>query len=130
MICARCHHFAAAPGATLCHRCLGDSPEPAPVFGSTPGQWLRSPVGLGWAAVVLLGVVVAADRFPGWAVVRQYDATRPRADRLTRAAPVPRAGGGRGGRGGGAPPRGPPPPAAARGRGRGGTTGADTRCHR
>ncbi|MGY5009088.1 DUF4328 domain-containing protein [Streptomyces sp. 900105755] len=73
MICARCHHFAAAPGATLCHRCLGDSPEPAPAFGSTPGLWLRSPVGLGWAAAVLLGVVMAADLFAVWADFLRYD---------------------------------------------------------
>ncbi|MER7841009.1 DUF4328 domain-containing protein [Streptomyces sp. NPDC096040] len=74
MICARCHHFAAAPGAALCHRCLGASPEPAPVFGRTPGLWLRSPVGLGRAAVVLLGVVIAADLFAVWAGFLQYDA--------------------------------------------------------
>ncbi|WP_217554199.1 DUF4328 domain-containing protein [Streptomyces sp. GbtcB6] len=91
MICARCHHFAAAPGAALCHRCLGDSPEPAPAFGSTPGLWLRSPVGLGWAAVVLLGAVVAADLFAVWADFLQYDATGALADGETGAAAFRRA---------------------------------------
>ncbi|MEU9447495.1 DUF4328 domain-containing protein [Streptomyces sp. NPDC048277] len=91
MICARCHHFAAAPGSALCHRCLGDSPEPAPVFGSTPGLWLRSPVGLGWATVVLLGVVVAADLFSVWADFLQYDATGALADGDTGAAAFRRA---------------------------------------
>jgi hypothetical protein len=91
LICARCHHFAAAPGSTLCHRCLGDSPEPAPAFGGTPGLWLRSPVGLGWAAVVLLGVVVAADLFAVWADFKQYDATGALADGETGAAAFRRA---------------------------------------
>ena len=91
MICARCHHFAAAPGATLCHRCLGDSPEPAPAFGSSPGLWLRSPVGLGWAAAVLLGAVVAADLFALWADFLQYDATGALADGETGAAAFRRA---------------------------------------
>jgi Domain of unknown function (DUF4328) len=91
LICARCHHFAAAPGATLCHRCLGDSPEPVPAFGSTPGLWLRSPVGLGRAAAVLLGTVVAADLFAVWADLLQYDATGALADGETGAAALRRA---------------------------------------
>ncbi|MER6535085.1 DUF4328 domain-containing protein [Streptomyces sp900105755] len=91
MICARCHHFAAAPGTTLCHRCLGDPPAPVPAAGSTPGLWLRSPVGLGWAAAVLLGAVVAADLFAVWADFLQYDATGALADGQTGAAAFRRA---------------------------------------
>ncbi|MFJ9345820.1 DUF4328 domain-containing protein [Streptomyces sp. NPDC101237] len=76
MNCARCRHFAAAPGATLCDRCRAAPPEPVrePVTGGAPGARPRSPVGLGWAAAVLLGAVVAADLFALWADLRQYDA--------------------------------------------------------
>ncbi|MFD3588666.1 DUF4328 domain-containing protein [Streptomyces sp. NPDC058683] len=91
LICARCHHFAAAPGAALCQRCLGASSEPVPVFGSAPGLWLRSPVGLGWAAAVLLGAVVAADLFAVCADLLQYDATSALADGETGAAAFRRA---------------------------------------
>ena len=91
LICARCHHFAAAPGATLCHRCLGDSSEPVPAFGSSPGLWLRSPVGLGWAAAVLLGVVIAADLFAVCADLIQYDAAGALADGEPSAAAFRRA---------------------------------------
>lgn len=91
LICARCHHFAAAPGATLCDRCLGAPPEPVPPVVGAPGPWLRSPVGLGWAAAVLLGAVVAADLFAVWADLLQYDATGALADGETGAAAFRRA---------------------------------------
>ncbi|SEE69018.1 DUF4328 domain-containing protein [Streptomyces sp. Ag109_O5-10] len=91
MICARCHHFAAAPGTTLCHRCLGDPPAPVPAAGSTPGLWLRSPVGLGWAAAVLLGAVVAADLFAVWANFLRYDVMGDLVDGETGAAVFLRA---------------------------------------
>jgi hypothetical protein len=44
----------------------------APPHGAA---WLRSPVGLGRAVAVLLGVVVAVDLFAIWAGVRVYDVT-------------------------------------------------------
>ncbi|MFF4900386.1 DUF4328 domain-containing protein [Streptomyces sp. NPDC001068] len=91
MICVRCHHFAAASGATLCDRCLGASAEPAPAVGGAPGSWLRSPVGLGWAAAVLLGAVVAADLFAVWTDLFRYDATGALADGETGAAAFRRA---------------------------------------
>ncbi|MEU0964781.1 DUF4328 domain-containing protein [Streptomyces sp. NPDC005917] len=91
LICARCHHFAAAPGTALCHLCQGRSSEPAPVFDGTPGLWLRSPVGLGWAAAVLLGAVIAADLFAVCADLLQYDATGALADGETGAAALRRA---------------------------------------
>ncbi|WP_052768562.1 DUF4328 domain-containing protein [Streptomyces humi] len=91
MICARCHHFAAAPGAALCHRCLGESPDPRAVFGGSPGLWLRSPVGLGRAAAALLGVVVATDLFALGAGFLRYDATGDLAAGATGAEVFDRA---------------------------------------
>lgn len=44
----------------------------APPHGAA---WLRSPVGLGRAVAVLLGVVVAVDLFAIWAGVRVHDVT-------------------------------------------------------
>ncbi|MEU9974836.1 DUF4328 domain-containing protein [Streptomyces sp. NPDC051014] len=76
VICARCRHFAAAPGTTLCDRCRAAPPAPVgvPAAGGAPGPRPRSPVGLGWAAAVLLGAVVAADLFALAADLVQYDA--------------------------------------------------------
>ncbi|WP_235457169.1 DUF4328 domain-containing protein [Streptomyces olivochromogenes] len=69
MICSRCHHFAAAPGGTLCAQCAVALPAPAPAapFAPPANAWLRSPVGLGRAAAVALGLVIAADLFAIWA---------------------------------------------------------------
>ncbi|MFF7448622.1 MULTISPECIES: DUF4328 domain-containing protein [unclassified Streptomyces] len=38
-----------------------------------PAAWLRSPIGLGWAAVAGLGAVIATDLFAVWADVVLYD---------------------------------------------------------
>ncbi|MEU7384861.1 DUF4328 domain-containing protein [Streptomyces sp. NPDC042207] len=76
MICARCNHFAAAPGGPLCAQCAVAPPPPGlPSVGTmgTPGPWLRSPVGLGRAAAAALGLVVAADLFAVWADFLQLD---------------------------------------------------------
>ncbi|MEV0177961.1 DUF4328 domain-containing protein [Streptomyces sp. NPDC050625] len=85
MICSRCHHFAAAPGGTLCTRCAGEPPAPMPTYTGTPytgvpnaaapGARLRSPVVLGRAAAVALGLVIAADLFAIWADFLQLDVT-------------------------------------------------------
>ncbi|MGW2639570.1 DUF4328 domain-containing protein [Streptomyces sp. NPDC001348] len=72
MICSRCHHFAAAPGGTLCTRCAGTPEQPAPPFPGAPGAWLRSPVGLGRATVAALGLVVATDLFAMYVDLLQY----------------------------------------------------------
>ncbi|MEV0176742.1 DUF4328 domain-containing protein [Streptomyces sp. NPDC050803] len=40
-----------------------------------PAAWLRSPIGLGWAAVGGLGLVIAADLFAVWADVVMRDVT-------------------------------------------------------
>ncbi|MFJ3303363.1 DUF4328 domain-containing protein [Streptomyces sp. NPDC086549] len=89
MICARCHHFAAAPGGTLCAQCAAAPPAPAPPFDGAPGAWLRSPVGLGRAAAAVLGLVIAADLFAIWADFLQLDVTADLADGVY-GAPVAR----------------------------------------
>lgn len=56
---------------------------PIPMGTMTPPHgdaWLRSPVGLGKAVAVLLGVVIAVDLFAIWAGVRMYDVTGTIAD--------------------------------------------------
>ncbi|MES5816545.1 DUF4328 domain-containing protein [Streptomyces sp. RG80] len=42
---------------------------------AAPAAWLRSPVGLGWAAVAGLGVVIATDVFAVWADIVMRDVT-------------------------------------------------------
>ncbi|WP_330459435.1 DUF4328 domain-containing protein [Streptomyces sp. NBC_00820] len=110
MICARCDHYAAVPGSELCAQCAPASagaaavpaqpsgtqpltapPFTAPPFAAAPGAWLRSPVGLGQATAVLLGVVVAADLFAIWADLTQIDVTGDLADGVTGAAVLRRA---------------------------------------
>lgn len=64
---------------------MSSTPMPIPVPGGTMAPphgdaWLRSPVGLGKAVVVLLGLVVAADLFAIWADVKMYDVTGTIAD--------------------------------------------------
>lgn len=66
MICASCHSTEAVTGETRCARCA-----PAVPF-VPPGPPLRSPVGLGQATVVMLGLVCAGDLVAVWA-----DLTRP-----------------------------------------------------
>ncbi|UXY29483.1 DUF4328 domain-containing protein [Streptomyces sp. HUAS TT20] len=83
MICSRCHHFAAAPGGTLCTRCAGEPPAPMPANAGAPyagmpytaatGAWLRSPVVLGRAAAAALGLVIATDLFAIWADILELD---------------------------------------------------------
>ncbi|MFF0382675.1 DUF4328 domain-containing protein [Streptomyces sp. NPDC004286] len=61
MICASCHSTEAVTGETRCARC-------APVTPFVPaGPPLRSPVGLGQATVVMLGLVGAGDAVAIWA---------------------------------------------------------------
>ncbi len=62
MFCTRCRHFEAAPEGVLCAHCAAAQPL-APAATPHGPAWLRSPVGLGRAVAVLLGVVVAADLF-------------------------------------------------------------------
>ncbi|MFC3578409.1 DUF4328 domain-containing protein [Streptomyces yaanensis] len=73
MTCARCHHFVAAPGGTLCTQCAAAPAPAAPPFAAVPSAWLRSPVGLGRAAAALLGLVIATDLFAIWADTVVYD---------------------------------------------------------
>jgi hypothetical protein len=47
---------------------------------ATPAAWLRSPIGLGWAAVAGLGAVIAADLFAVYADVVMRDVTGGLAD--------------------------------------------------
>ncbi|MEU3980390.1 DUF4328 domain-containing protein [Streptomyces sp. NPDC026672] len=80
MLCARCQHFAAVPGATLCAQCAVAPPPPAPPFAAPPAAWLRSPVGLGRAAAWVLGLVVAVDLFAVWADLTMLDVAGDLAD--------------------------------------------------
>lgn len=69
------------PGG-LCSVCA-DAPAPVPVGTMLPPHghaWLASPVGLGRAVAVLLGVVVAVDLFAIWAGVKMYEVTGTIAD--------------------------------------------------
>ncbi|MER5909922.1 DUF4328 domain-containing protein [Streptomyces sp. NPDC001982] len=80
MLCARCQHFAAAQGGTLCAQCAVAEAPPAPAFAGAPGAWLRSPIGLGRAAAAVLGLVIAADLFAAWADVVMLDVSGDIAD--------------------------------------------------
>ncbi|GED85188.1 DUF4328 domain-containing protein [Streptomyces sp. 6-11-2] len=78
MICARCHHLAAAPGGTLCTSCAAVPapavPAPAvPPYTGRPQAWLRSPVALGRAAAAMLLLAAAADLFAVWTDIVMYD---------------------------------------------------------
>ncbi|GAA2241886.1 hypothetical protein GCM10010145_05010 [Streptomyces ruber] len=68
MLCIRCRHFEAVPDGTHCAPCTAALPVTTP-HGDA---WLRSPVGLGRATAVLLGVVVAADLFAVGSDVLSY----------------------------------------------------------
>ncbi|NEC91512.1 DUF4328 domain-containing protein [Streptomyces sp. SID12501] len=96
MFCKRCHVFKASTPAGLCSGCAADpdpgpvsTPAPAPVAASAPTgpvvqphgpAWLRSPVGIGKAVVVMLGVVIAADLFAVGAGINMYDVMGALAD--------------------------------------------------
>lgn len=75
MLCTRCHHFEAVPDGVLCTTCGAQAGFQAPPAGVAPNIWLRSPVGLGWAAVALLGLVALADVFALGADVFRYVVT-------------------------------------------------------
>lgn len=122
MNCARCATYAAAPGGELCRQCeaadLHPAPAPTPAHAAVPHPagpglpahtalpiqsphgpaWLRSPVGLGRAVAILLGVVAVTDLVAVWADLVMLDvlgrmtdgeygfgvdADADRADRLT-----------------------------------------------
>ncbi|MGW4561839.1 DUF4328 domain-containing protein [Streptomyces sp. NPDC004561] len=65
------------------------SPMPAPPF--VPGAALRSPVGLGRAAAVLLGLVVATDLFSCFADLMELNVAGELADGATGAGVLHRA---------------------------------------
>ncbi|WP_371577455.1 DUF4328 domain-containing protein [Streptomyces sp. NBC_01314] len=83
MFCTRCRHSEAAPDGILCRSCeAGGYGGPAAGGGSATGfpvvtphgtAWLRSPVGLGRAVVILLGAVAAADLVAVWADLSLLD---------------------------------------------------------
>ncbi|WP_200301916.1 DUF4328 domain-containing protein [Streptomyces adelaidensis] len=85
MTCTRCRQFEAAPGGELCRACEAEELHPdvgpalpmapsAPPFGAgAPVTWLRSPVGLGRAVAILLGVVVVTDLVAVWADLVMLD---------------------------------------------------------
>ncbi|MET7696194.1 DUF4328 domain-containing protein [Streptomyces sp. NPDC005485] len=72
MICARCQQFGAIPGGSLCERCAPPATVQYPPLDAGQAAWLRSPVGLGKAVAVLLGVVAAADLFAVWVDIDRY----------------------------------------------------------
>lgn len=79
MLCTRCRRFEAAPDGVICAHCAAaGAPLMAPPHGHN--AWLSSPVGLGWAVVVLLGLVIATDLFAVWADVMLYDVLGPVVD--------------------------------------------------
>ncbi|MDT0570382.1 DUF4328 domain-containing protein [Streptomyces sp. DSM 3412] len=92
MNCARCATYAAAPGGELCRSCEAADLHPAPARAvaqhPAPGlpthtdlpiqsphgpAWLRSPVGLGRAVAILLGVVIVTDLVAVWADLVMLD---------------------------------------------------------
>jgi len=75
MLCTRCHHFEAAPDGVLCTACTTPAGFQAPPPGAAPTVWLRSPVGLGWAAAAMLALAAAVDVFALGADFLMYDVT-------------------------------------------------------
>ncbi|MFE7274764.1 DUF4328 domain-containing protein [Streptomyces sp. NPDC057623] len=72
MLCMRCRRFEAAPDGVVCAHCAAaGAPLMAPPHGHNAR--LSSPVGLGRAVAVLLGLVIATDLFAVWADVMSYD---------------------------------------------------------
>ncbi|MET9787161.1 DUF4328 domain-containing protein [Streptomyces canus] len=90
MLCTRCRHFEAAPDGVLCSQCAAPSGFQAPPAGS-PTIWLRSPVGLGRATALLLGLAAAVDVFALGADFLMYDVTGDLAVGDTGAAVLDRA---------------------------------------
>lgn len=90
MLCTRCHHFEATPDGVLCTQCTAPSGFQAPPAGA-PKLWLRSPVGLGRAAVTLLVLAAAVDVFALGADLLMYDVTGDLAVGDTDAAVLDRA---------------------------------------
>jgi hypothetical protein len=70
MICSRCRYYASEPGTDVCTRCAAGLP---PEYRAGPAAWLRSPIGLGRAAVAGLGAVIAGDLIALWADFVMYD---------------------------------------------------------
>ncbi len=72
MLCMRCRRFEAAEDGVVCAHCAAaGAPLMAPPHGHNAR--LSSPVGLGRAVAVLLGLVIATDLFAVWADVMSYD---------------------------------------------------------
>ncbi|MGV9879453.1 DUF4328 domain-containing protein [Streptomyces sp. NPDC003006] len=69
MLCTSCQFNTATTSQGLCDVCVqaAAASAPPPVPPAPAGAWLRSPVGLGRAVVVLLGVVIATDLYALWA---------------------------------------------------------------
>ncbi|MDX3751008.1 DUF4328 domain-containing protein [Streptomyces sp. AK08-02] len=99
MFCKHCKLSTAASPEGLCWDCADAADEPksgrviaprpvpsapaaptGPVVQPHGPAWLRSPVGLGRAVAVLLGVVIAADLFAVYAGLTMYDAMGSLAD--------------------------------------------------
>lgn len=91
MLCSRCRHFEAAPDGVLCTACATPTGFAAPPGAGKPKAWLRSPVGLGWATVALLGVAAAVDLFAVVADYLRYDVTGDLAAGAGGAAVLDRA---------------------------------------
>ncbi|MFC8361770.1 DUF4328 domain-containing protein [Streptomyces griseorubiginosus] len=91
MLCSRCHHFEAAPDGALCALCATPSGFAAPPGAGRPKVSLRSPVGLGWATVALLGLAAAVDLFAVVADYLRYDVTGDLAAGDSGAAVLDRA---------------------------------------
>ncbi|MEH0418986.1 DUF4328 domain-containing protein [Streptomyces sp. B21-083] len=99
MLCKHCKLSTAASPEGLCWDCADAADEPTsgrtfvsqpvlspptaptgPVVQPHGPAWLRSPVGLGKAVAVMLGVVLAADLFSVYAGLTMYDAMGSLAD--------------------------------------------------
>lgn len=91
MLCTRCHHFEAAPDGVLCAGCATPAGFATPPTAVAPKIWLRSPVGLGRATALLLGLAAAVDVFALGADFLMYDVTGDLAVGDTGAAVLDRA---------------------------------------
>ncbi|CAM5458438.1 DUF4328 domain-containing protein [Streptomyces canus] len=91
MLCTRCLHAEAAPDGVLCAGCATPAGFAAPPAGATPKIWLRSPVGLGRATAILLGLAATVDVFALGADFLMYDVTGDLVGGDTGAAVLDRA---------------------------------------
>ncbi|MFF0080880.1 DUF4328 domain-containing protein [Streptomyces canus] len=91
MLCTRCLHAEAAPDGVLCAGCATPTGFAAAPPGGTPRIWLRSPVGLGRATAILLGLAAAVDVFALGADFLMYDVTGDLVGGGTGAAVLDRA---------------------------------------